>query len=211
MKLGIVVGHNSRAQGANAVAPISASEFEFNSALAEIMDSMAPQFGMDAKIFKRRHQGSFSREIREVYAATDAFGAGATIELHFNAFNRRARGTETLSSTSGRSMRMANAVQNLVADLYERNGVTDRGVKTRRRTDRGGLSLHVGRAPAILVEPFFGDSGRECEMVQRVGQEALAQAYLKGIAEAFSLMSEQDIDPDEIGPTGEAADFAHFN
>lgn len=187
MKLGIVIGHNSAAKGAYGVAPIDAYEFDYNSEIAEIMDDAAPEFGMDAKVFRRRGQGSYTREIREVYGKTDRWGAALTIELHFNAAPGPARGTETLSGPSSASLRSAHGVHRALVGLFDRRGVQDRGVKTYRQVRRGRLSLSTGRAPAILVEPFFGDHRHDAEQVQQLGQEALARAYLTGVADAWDL------------------------
>lgn len=185
MKIGIVVGHNSKAKGAYGGEPISAYEFDFNSSVAEIMDELAAEYGMDAKIFTRKDRGSYRNEIEDVYKKTDKWGAGVTIELHFNAYDKKTAGTETLSGPSTASMRTAMSVQKLIATLYDRSAKTDRGVKPYRTIDRGRLSLISGKAPAILVEPFFGDNPSDTELAFAVGKEKLASAYLKGIADAW--------------------------
>ena len=46
--------------------------------------------------------------------------------------------------------------------------------------DRGGESLYVGRAPAILVEPYFGSNANDCNAAD-VKRDALARAILAGL------------------------------
>lgn len=207
MKLGIVIGHNSRQSGAFGVAPIKASEFDFNSEVAEIMDEMAGEFGFDAKVFKRIDRSSYAQEIREVYKKTDTWGAQVSIELHFNAFDGKTRGTEVLAGPSSDSLRTAMAVHKSLVALFKRDFKTDRGVKDYRPGIRGELSLISGRAPAILVEPFFGDSAEDAKLMTELGKPALARAYLAGLAKAWSLT------PDAAKPAEDlvaALDFAHW-
>jgi N-acetylmuramoyl-L-alanine amidase len=69
--------------------------------------------------------------------------------------------------------------------MYSRGVALDRGVKSYRPNMRGGLSLISGKAPAVLVEPFFGDSRLDAELAAEIGQRALANVYVDGVAEAF--------------------------
>ncbi|QHQ34745.1 N-acetylmuramoyl-L-alanine amidase [Algicella marina] len=185
MKLAIIIGHNSVRQGANGTAPISQSEFNFNSEVAEIMDAEATLYGIDAKIFRRRNRTSTRAEIEEVYGRSDDWGADLSVELHFNAFNGTVRGTETLCGPSQASLQAATSIHMELLDLYDRTVSEDRGLKPYRPGMRGGLSLISGRAPAVLVEPFFGDNAAEARLAMDTGIEALAKAYVTGVAGHF--------------------------
>lgn len=189
MKLAIVVGHNSVAQGA-VRKDTGETEYIWNGRLARRIERIAPEFGIDAKTFFRQPMGSYSREIDLVYRQTEDWGADATIELHFNSFDGNASGTETLSSGTALSLRLAEAVQR---EMVLALGLKDRGIKT-RSSGRGSASLISGSAPAILIEPFFGTS--------RAGQTAtdedreqirLAYAVVRGAAEAFSAFPRNDL------------------
>ncbi len=187
MKLAIVVGHNSEKQGA--VRPDTGeSEFVWNSGLAKMIEQQARDYpGFEVKIFYRQPGLGYRGEIRRVYEETDRWGANATVELHFNASsNPNASGTETLTSGTAASMALALAVnQEMVAVL----GLKDRGVKTRSARDRGGASLMSGRAPAILIEPFFGTSKRgQCATNSLSKKEALAEAIVRGVAASMNAM-----------------------
>lgn len=184
MKLAIVVGHNSQAQGA-VRGDTGETEYVWNSRLAQIMERLAPEFGIDLRVFRRVAGGGYRTEIRRVYGEVDQWGADASIELHFNgSSDPRATGIETLSSGTALSLRLAQAVQD---EMIIALGLRDRGVKTVGGSDRGGASLIAGAAPAILVEPFFGSSPKgQAASDEGREQEALARAYLKGAAVAFN-------------------------
>lgn len=194
MKLAIVVGHNPEKQGA-VRADTGESEFRFNSRIAEMMHSINrqnPVPGLEIKTFFRRAGLGYSREIAEVYDQVDDWGADASVELHFNgASDPRATGTEVLSSGTALSLRLAGALQK---EITRTLGLRDRGIRTRARQDRGGQSLFSGRAPAVLVEPFFGSSplGQKATD-ERHEERALAAAYLVGAVEAMRTFPRADL------------------
>jgi len=193
MKLAIVVGHNQAAQGA-VRSDTGETEWRFNSRIARHMERIAPDVTpeLEVRTFKRRPGLGYSAEIREVYQEADAWGADATIELHFNgAASPAATGTEVLSSGTTKSLGLA---QSVLDEILGELGLPDRGVKTRARGDRGGGSLWSGRAPAILVEPFFGSSPQGQATVDTIDEEvALARAYLTGARRAMQSWPRSDL------------------
>ncbi|MET1412617.1 N-acetylmuramoyl-L-alanine amidase [Roseibium sp. HPY-6] len=184
LRVGIVVGHNSHGQGAYATSPIDESEYPFNTAVAELMAEYASEYEIETAIFYRRYAGSYSKEIDTVYAETDAWGAEVTIELHFNSVgNSSVRGSEVLASRSTASQSLAEFAQDELVGLFGRTGNADRGVKVRQPGgERGWRSLYAGRAPAILVEPFFGSNKDDRNLMAQIGKPALAEAYLSALA-----------------------------
>jgi len=177
MKLAIVVGHNAVAKGARAKAPISTDEYTYNNLIADEMVRLATG-ALTAKKFLREKSSGYSAEIDAAYAQVDQYGADLSLELHFNAAGATATGTETLSSGSRGSLALAKAVQDSMLEQLE---LRNRGVKILGRTDRGGRSLHVGRAPAILVEPFFGSNTRDCRAADKLDITGMAEMYLAGV------------------------------
>jgi len=192
VKLAIVVGHNSQAQGATR-GDSGETEYVWNGRLAQIMERLAPEFGIDLRVFRRVAGGGYRSEIRRVYSQVDQWGADASIELHFNgSASPGASGTETLSSGTPLSLRLAAAVQD---EMVIALGLRDRGIKTVGGSDRGGASLIAGAAPAILVEPFFGSSPKgQAASDELAEQEALARAYLRGAAVALDGFPRQSLD-----------------
>jgi len=191
MKIAIVVGHNSKAQGANSKAPLSISEFKYCNKIADKMVALATG-PLRAKKFNRVKTTGYSREIDTVYALVDDYAPDISIELHFNSAGPSASGTETLSSGSTASLALANSVQ---ASMLEALGLSNRGIKVKSRSERGGRSLHAGRAPAILIEPFFGSSTKDCKAADKIGIEGMAKMLLDGVKAYAGL--EIIADPEE--------------
>jgi N-acetylmuramoyl-L-alanine amidase len=184
LKLAIVVGHTSTAPGAYAKAPIDSHEFPYNSVIAQKMEELADSYDINCTVIFRQKGLSYKQQIQKAYKEVDTFGSDLSVELHFNsAENSSAKGTETLSSGTTRSLEFARAAQDEVHELVNRS---DRGVKIRKKSERGGLSLHSGQAPAILVEPFFGSNKKDCQRADVIGAEKFARAYLKA-AQTYGL------------------------
>ncbi len=186
-KLALVVGHNSERQGAHSP-HLDVSEWLYWSRWAHgFATSNDPELsGFVAKVFYRPPEVGYGAQIKQVYSEVDAWGADASVELHFNSSaSKSAHGCEMLSSGSKLSMALAAELQkNTVFSCYEgdeRSGI-NRGVKTPMESDRGYMSLHTGRAPAVIIEPFFGSNQKDCE---HVAGDELAGAMTEAISFTF--------------------------
>ncbi|MEN0040331.1 MAG: glucosaminidase domain-containing protein [Pseudomonadota bacterium] len=182
-RVAVVVGHNSKAQGAYAVSPLSTSEFDYNNDIADLMVQYAPEYNCVAKRFNRIASGSYSKEIKRVYAEADAWKPTVITELHFNALNSTSHGTETLVGDFQIAKMIAASAQE---EMIETLGLKDRGVKIRSPSERGGRSLHASQNPTILVEPFFGSNKNDCVTLASIGKSALARCYLRGLRSGLS-------------------------
>lgn len=163
VRLAIVVGHNSRQKGA--CSPyIGECEFDFNTKVAQMISGAAKGTGVEVKVFYRQYAGSYTKELKAVYAEVDAWGADCSIELHYNAFDGPANGSETLHSTSAGSTELAEIVHRCMLDCF---GLKNRGlVKRKRFGKRGWYSMYAGKAPAILIEPGFGSHPLDAEALK---------------------------------------------
>lgn len=173
MKIAIVIGHNSKAQGAVRVTD-GRTEFDWNGQLAELIRAHDPS---SIGIFYRDpNAGGYSREIDKVYGEVNASGAKLSLELHFNgSVNGDVSGGETYSSGSTNSLRLANLIRERVDAVMDNK---NRGVKILTRTDNGGRSLWQGNPPAVLTEPYFGTYAPGCATAdERMDQ--LAEAYYR--------------------------------
>lgn len=181
MKLGIVVGHNNKARGATRVLD-GVPEWDWNKDLANRIRMHAPR---EVEIFYRPPgRGG----IQAAYAQADDWGADLTIELHFNSSSKAsATGTETLSSGSPGSMRLCATIQDKMVSAL---GLRDRGIKIRTPNGktalkrRGSASLFAGRAPAALIEPYFGSNTDDCRRADE-RKDALAYALIEAAREAM--------------------------
>lgn len=174
-KLAIVVGHTRVAPGASGISPINQSEYVWNTDLAAQITAAGTAAGITVKTFFRDVGG-----VSGAYAAVSQWGAGAAIELHFNAANGAARGTETLyGNVYAPSLGWATAVQAAMVRLYNRGAGLpgNRGLKRCPPHPRGGASVNaLSNIPSCLIEPFFGD---------HPGDAALGQTNKSGLAAAL--------------------------
>jgi len=185
MKLAIVVGHNAHSQGA-VRSDTGESEYQYNSHLATLIRKLGSRRHVEVLMFVREPGLGYTAEIEDVYKRVDAEGADASIELHFNSSgNPSASGTETFTSGSPKSVMLAEAVQ---MEMVEVLGLADRGIKIRnnRTKGRGYKSLVAGRAPAILIEPFFGSSVKgKAASDSEHERRMLAEAIFEGARKAM--------------------------
>ncbi len=175
MRVALIIGHDRGDEGA-ARCTDGVQEYTWNRDLAARIWKLDPEI---FEIFHIDPSLSYSASIADVYDRVDAWGCDLTIEHHFNAASPRASGTETFSSGSAGSLRFAHAIQ---AAMVETLGLRDRGVKIRNRSrkGRGYLSLVSGRAPAVLLEPYFGSNPDDCRRADERKQE-LAEAIYQAI------------------------------
>ncbi len=114
-----------------------------------------------------------SDDLFTVCDEANAIDADIFVSLHFNAFNCRASGTETLISSSPSSLILGHCIQSHLVRTLE---LPNRGLK-----ERAGLYVLRNTAmPAVLVEICFVDN--DCDLARyQVRQEKVAQAIADGI------------------------------
>ena len=152
-RIALVIGHNARQPGAVRVTD-DVPEYRWNGQLAGAIAALAPDR------YRIVHRTYGAGEIARAYAEVDKLGVDASVELHFNsAADFRATGTETLTSGTRNSVRLATAMQH---HMVRALGLRDRGLLVRGRGDRGGASLWTGVPPAVLIEPYFGSNAGDC-------------------------------------------------
>lgn len=185
MKFGIVVGHSNADKGA--FSPhLNQQEYTWNKDLAARIEALASPVAR--KTFFRDNGG-----IPAAYGASDAWGAQITVELHFNsAHSQSATGTGILylaGSTRGRKyathlFSRINAVLGL-GDWPRGTGGVVTPFQASGQQMRGQRSLKAGRAPATLIEPFFGSNPADCQRANQ-SKDALARAILQAAEDYFA-------------------------
>ncbi len=159
--IGIIVGHNSKAQGA--VNYKGETEFAFNTRIANKMKDIIdanPDF--DCVIYNREPGSSFGDEIYELAQKIKKDNCLFTMELHFNSGPTGARGCEILVHTKNMlAIRIADAITD---QLEYKFGIRQRdqdGVKELKKGDRGAYNItaleDIGVMAALLVEPCFAN------------------------------------------------------
>jgi N-acetylmuramoyl-L-alanine amidase len=161
--LGVIVGHTALAQGAKMAS--GESEYKYNSKVAAIMESVARVAYPDIlKVITIFRDGI---GIEGAYKlANETYKCDFVIELHFNAANGNARGSETLCTMDSDDIEFANAIHKQIINVFKRDDShKDRGVRPLPRTARGGLNMYSFPGGAnCLVEPFFGDNSQDAAL-----------------------------------------------
>jgi N-acetylmuramoyl-L-alanine amidase len=190
--LALIIGHTKADKGANSVAPLNKQEYTYNNEVALLAQEVGKTLGVEIKIFTRDSGG-----VKGAYAAASKWldsvgGKGAIIELHFNAANGVAVGTETLyadvkDAKGVNEKAFAQAVQDAMCLVFDRKDKGNRGLKreTGAKGERGYQNLsQTVKYPSILVEPFFGDVRSEASMAL-MKQKEYATCLITGFL-AFS-------------------------
>lgn len=183
MKLGVVVGH-TQADGGASSPYLGMQEYSWNKDLAQRIENVGTPVRI--KTFYRDDGG-----IAGAYGRSDAWGSNITTELHFNSsHNRHARGSAVLyfpGSSKGRrfAQLLFDGISAVIGspDWPRGTGGVVTPYQASGNQRRGQRSLSAGRAPATLIEPFFGSNAAECARAN-AGKDALATAIVRA-AEAW--------------------------
>lgn len=179
MKIGICVGHSRRGDS-GAVTLWGESEHVYNSKVAKLLQSKLNARGIDSFVIDDYKNSSYGAGIAYAAKVLRNEGASHAIELHFNSAGPSAHGAEWLhweTSTGGK--RLAEAMRSAFVKAFPT--MKDRGLKPKGKGARGSTFLRKTHCPAILTEPFFGSSSKDCA-VFKDNEEQLAEAYAAGIA-----------------------------
>ena len=185
MKIGLVVGHTRNEPGAAVAAPIKSYEYFVNTELAKMAQDYAKDKypHVDLNIYYRDGIG-----IVGAYTKAHADGCDCVIELHFNAFNKKAYGTETLCTRLPDDKKYAKYINDAISKVFKRTGLGFRGVKIMSLADRGGKSVAALPGTAnCLVEPFFSDNLSEVQLFLSVREE-----YVKSLVDASVAWGESE-------------------
>lgn len=194
-KCALIVGHSMKSKGASgtlhriskitSVDPCEYANPEYEVGQLIEVETVHTEFDLNLelahKIKDRFPQGEIEIVLRESYsklpAKVDKVGASFNVSMHFNAFNKKANGTEVLYyHTSEKSKTIARIFQEELLAL----GHPDRGILPRNSEDRGGTILKETKAPTVLCEPFFIDY--EPALQQHIDNpKELEDAYVQGI------------------------------
>lgn len=156
-KIVLVVGHSYNNVGA-CNKKFGISEFGFYRSFFEVVKEKLNEKNIECSIKLRNNYKDLPYEINKEYPKCRLIVSG-----HANAFNKKVSGIETLYySKSSISDKYASIFQtNFVEDLKLNN----RGIKSVNKKDNGGHILGNTNSPCILIEPFFIDNDKDCEVI----------------------------------------------
>lgn len=178
IKIGLVVGHEFKAPGADMID--GTTEYKYNSEVAKLAAEYAES--TDKAIVEPIYRDGIG--IEGAYHIAKTTKCDCVIELHFNSYNETAYGTETLCSLDRQDIEFATKIHQSVCAVFDRNGIS-RGVKPLPRSARGGQSIYsFSNGVNCLVEPFFGDNKGDCKLAK-----SKQTAYAKALVDASIMWS----------------------
>ncbi len=173
VKVALVVGHRSEAQGAWGSAGVS--EWQYNKKIAaDIAREFIPNVAL--KIFYRDNMpDGYGEKMKRLHSRIDAWGADYSLSLHFNAAGR--------SDINGHEVLYCSNRGKLIAKMLDESFAKhlvnkERGIKKVKRKQRGGGFLCRGKSVCILAEPFFA-AHQKLFMPGMDGYIALKRAYIE--------------------------------
>jgi len=170
-KIAFVIGHHVNAQGAYSPV-LKMQEWTFFRELAENhLDTLGEILTHDHLIF------SYAARQKAMAKRTADFDL--VIELHFDSFNGTAHGCHAMHwNSNDLTKRLAGVLCNGIDDSMN---IKNRGlVPVYSRNGNGHGFIVEQKAPAILLECFFGDALTDCE---KFNGEKFRQVIIKVIDE----------------------------
>jgi len=164
MGIAFIIGHTANAKGAYSDY-FKQSEYDFWKNRVRPLDYECFVLGINSKFFTRDEigvQGAY----KEANEWLKGFYKKCIVELHFNAFNKKATGTEVLYvHDNAKEGILANEVSFAMANIL---GLRDRGAKDIKPGQAGHYNVtRISEYPSILLEPFFGDNIDDCKAFER--------------------------------------------
>lgn len=179
-KVAIVVGHTSGSKGAQS--PYLPAEYDYNLEVANELKKLYTGYDIYTH---RTYSVGYYNMWKETAAKLNAKDYDLVIELHYNAASPKAHGTETLHYFNSKK---GKAYAEIFSDVISKDfGTTKRGINGGKplvnSNDRGYYAVYLPKAPALIVEPFFGSNEEESKMFRDTTKyaQSLHKAIQKSI------------------------------
>lgn len=175
MKISVIIGHDKTSPGAWSPF-LHTSEYIYNSEVASYLAGIAD-------IYKRPIGGGYTTQMRKLAEILNPKNYDLVVELHFNKFdnveNDIGTGCEAVIYPGNDFTRNAgNDFCDMISARYQ---IENRGVKEHGKGERGYGFLSLMSAPAIILEPFFGDEEEALMFENEAKYAELLKDWLKCI------------------------------
>jgi hypothetical protein len=189
VKIALIVGHSKSAQGA--VNYLCETEFSFNSRIAAMVEKMfsESESNFELRAFFRPG-GAHGPAVSKVGKAVGEWGAKASLELHFNSFEKKASGCEILMISQDDGDEDCDefvCAKDFLGCFSDQFLIKNRGVKLLKKGDSGFLNLKSckdnGVKMAFLFEPCFGNFKTKESQAVFENEEKYAQFLCDQISE----------------------------
>jgi N-acetylmuramoyl-L-alanine amidase len=147
MKIAVVVGHDKNKAGA--FSPfIKESEYMYHNEVVSVMSSKFDYYSRPLASGYKSQMEILSKQINPK-------NYDLVVELHFNAFNKKAQGVETLSfPNNSETKEWGEKFCKIISENYK---IPNRGVKHVTKDGNGYWFNKLMNCNTIILEPFFGD------------------------------------------------------
>lgn len=180
-KIALVIGHRLRRQGAQSCLPDymikERSEYQINKLLVESL--FGELWGLSSIWQPYFIRGNLT--LKEKCKLANDYHTEIVLELHCNSFrDSRAGGTEMLyCGASSKGKMLASFLQEETCKVLK---LKDRGIKPRKRSQRGGYLLWKTQGVAIITEPLFLSNPLEANLLRyKVMRNEIVGGYFRGL------------------------------
>lgn len=172
MKIAFIIGHSAQSPGAWSPF-LHKNEYFYNCEVASYLSGLG-------SIYRRPEVGGYKTQMRLLAEEMNPKNYDLVAELHFNKFdnlaNGKGHGVEVVAFPGSKDgltygAKYCEAIEN-------EYGIHNRGVKLTEEGGRGYWFLKYQSAPALILEPFFGDE-EEAAKFENPGKyaEAIKRAF----------------------------------
>jgi N-acetylmuramoyl-L-alanine amidase len=152
-KAAILIGHTKDSKGA--YSKWLPSEFDYNIQVAEELKKINPS--LYTVYTHDSYLGGYYAMEKRTAETINKEDFSIVLELHYNSASPLAHGTECcywFASKKGKEY-----AQKISEEISQRLDTTNRGIKALyNKNDRGYWFTYLMKAPAVIVEPFFGSN-----------------------------------------------------
>ncbi|HAG43156.1 MAG TPA: hypothetical protein DCL31_07005 [Clostridium sp.] len=178
MKIFVRFGHEILTNGSNTSAVGYLNEYAVIREYAPKVVKYLQDMGHTVKVFNpdERKYSSSSSALSAGVSEANSWGADLFVSCHVNAYTTdAATGSEVWYYTG--SAAAQNYAANVSREIASRLSLSNRGAKA----STGLYELSATSMTAIIIEPFFVSTSKDCNAYKNTGSDKLARAIVKGL------------------------------
>lgn len=156
MRKAFIIGHHEKSKGA--YSPIlKISEWDLYKSIEQELSKIGDVYVHNPNIV------SYTQRMVDTANRVNEKEYDMVISLHFNSYNGGAEGCEALYISN----RGGEIAKNFCHFYTSYTKSLNRGHKKISSASRGYQEIFNPKAPAILIEPFFGDNRKDCQLFDK--------------------------------------------
>lgn len=182
-KIFVIAGHSNTDPGAVATHDYLVKEATYTKRLRYLITEYFKAFNDSVEVFIDDDKDNLQTVINKINK--DVKAGDLVIDIHFNAFNGKATGTEVIipAISSKLENKLAAEISKEISEVLE---IPNRGAKSEAQTARGRIGILRGVGNRILLEVCFIDNSKDYKaykkhehMVAMVITKAIEKLWLE--------------------------------